>query len=407
MELVAVVGLVLLFFGIFLGTLNFVFPTGTSFRELMGRGIPDSSRDQTDRDAVVLEQPLVLSKITNMVKHKRSSDIVWTASRVGLNLYDRDAVQTFKAASVLLTIDKGENYLELGENSLIIIGRNEKEVKKDEKKSEARPLLVMVEGQLSGRLTTQDGEEISTPAAVIRVPAGGKGPSGSEFKVSINKDQSSTFTILKGIAEVVAQGQAVLVKENQTTTVRLNEPPPAPHELPRHEVTLTDPMNNQVIYYRDIPPRVKFVWRPLPEEREYRILVAKDSAFSALVVDEWVKAPFFVLGNLKAGAYFWKVVLRTKSTCETRQLRMVHNTKAPTLLLETIPRIVRADRYTIKGTTDAGARVVIEGGDVKTDEVGRFKYTIRLRQGVNIVVVEAVDKAGNITYGTVRIFAKN
>jgi len=409
MELVAVVGLVLLFFSIFLGTLNIIFPTGTSFSELMEKGgglSPASSRRQAGRDADTLEQPIVLSKLTNMVKNKRSDDMVWTFSHVGLNLYDRDAVQTFKAASVHLTIDSGDNYLEMGENSLIIISLNEKNVGTNKKRS----LLVMVDGQLRGKLSQSGKEqrtmEISTPSAVIRVPAGEKDLSGAEFKVSINKDQSSTFTVLKGTAEVVAQGQSVLVKGNQTTTVSVNEPPPVARDLPR-EVTLIDPMPEQVMYYRDIPPRVRFSWLPFPDEREYHILVAKDREFSTLVTDEWVTEPFFVHGNLKEGIYFWKVGLRKKTLCETRQIRMARITKAPALQFESIPRVVRADRYVIKGTTDPRARVIIEGRDVGTDEAGRFEYTLRLQQGVNVIVVEAMDKAGNITYGVVRIVAKN
>jgi mannose-6-phosphate isomerase-like protein (cupin superfamily) len=294
----------------------------------------------------------------------------------------------------------------MGENSLIIISRNEKEAGKNEKRS----LLVMVDGQLQGKLSQHDKErrnmEISTPAAVIRVPAGGKDLSSAEFKVSINEDRSSTFTILKGSAEVVAQGQSVLVNANQTTTVGLNEPPPVPREL-TPEVTLIDPINDQVIYYRDIPPRVRFSWRALPDEREYHILVSKDRDFSTPVVDEWVMDHFFVHGNLKEGDYFCKVGLRKKGACETRQIHMVRITKAPAIQLEAIPLVVRADRYVIKGTTDPHVRVIIEGKEVGTDGAGRFEYTLRLQQGVNSVVVEAVDKAGNTSFRVVRVFAKN
>lgn len=409
LEVVAVVGLVLLFFSIFLGTLNVIFPTGTSFSELMGKGgglTPLSPGGPSGRNANVLEQPIVLSKLTNVAKNKRSDDMVWTFAHVGLNLYDRDAVQTFKAASAQLTIDKGENYLEMGENSLIIISLNEKDVEKNEK----RTLLVMVDGQLKGKLSQHGTEgrklEISTPTAVMRVPAGGTDLSGAEFQVSINNDRSSTFTVLNGAVEVVAQGQSVLVNENQTTTVSLNGPPPVPQDLPR-EMALIDPLNDQVFYYRDIPPRVRFSWLPLSNEKEYRILLAKDRDFSTLVADEWVTEPFFVHGNLKEGDYYWKVGLRKKSTCETRQIRMERITKAPPLQLEAIPRVVQTERYVIKGTTAPEVRIIIEGKEVKTDKAGRFEYTLRLRQGVNSIVVEAVDMAGNITYGVVRIIAKN
>jgi len=203
----------------------------------------------------------------------------------------------------------------------------------------------------------------------------------------------------------MAQGKSVEVRENQSTTVLLNEPPPSPNALPRG-LTLTDPVNEQVVYYREIPPRIRFAWLALPDAGGYRFLLARDRDFRDIVVDEWVDENGFVHGNLKEGDYFWKVGLRDGSICETRQLHIVRVTKPPMIRLQPIPKVVHFDRYVIKGSTDPNARIIVGGRDVVTDGQGGFKYNLRLQHGINIIVIEAVDKAGNIGYSTVKMYAK-
>ena len=407
-ELVGVVVLVLLFFSVFISTLNVMFPTGASLSDMMDKGgvvAPIQPGGKENEGVSAEEQPVVLSRLENMVKNKRSDDIEWTAAQLGLNLHNRDAIQTFKAASAQLTIDKGENYLEIGENSLVIISRNEKDTETNEKRS----LLVILDGELKGKIAQTSQErlsvEVSTPNAMVRIHTEQQGQSNAEFKVAINPDRSSTFTVLKGAAEVMAQGKSVEVRENQSTTVLLNEPPPSPNALPRG-LTLTDPVNEQVVYYREIPPRIRFAWLALPDAGGYRFLLARDRDFRDIVVDEWVDENGFVHGNLKEGDYFWKVGLRDGSICETRQLHIVRVTKPPMIRLQPIPKVVHFDRYVIKGSTDPNARIIVGGRDVVTDGQGGFKYNLRLQHGINIIVIEAVDKAGNIGYSTVKMYAK-
>jgi len=181
-ELVGVVVLVLLFFSVFISTLNVMFPTGASLSDMMDKGgvvAPIQPGGKENEGVSAEEQPVVLSRLENMVKNKRSDDIEWTAAQLGLNLHNRDAIQTFKAASAQLTIDKGENYLEIGENSLVIISRNEKDTETNEKRS----LLVILDGELKGKIAQTSQErlsvEVSTPNAMVRIHTEQQGQSNA------------------------------------------------------------------------------------------------------------------------------------------------------------------------------------------------------------------------------------
>lgn len=50
----------------------------------------------------------------------------------------------------------------------------------------------------------------------------------------------------------------------------------------------------------------------------------------------------------------------------------------------------------VKGTTEAGAKVLVNGNEV-TNNSGQFSTTINLNEGANAIKVEAVDKSGNKT----------
>ena len=61
---------------------------------------------------------------------------------------------------------------------------------------------------------------------------------------------------------------------------------------------------------------------------------------------------------------------------------------------------VEGDQCTITGSTEPGVRVLVGGERVDTNEVGHFEHTISLDRGLNVVVVEAIDSAGNTAYSS-------
>lgn len=414
-EFVMVIILVLVFFGVFLGILNIFFPSGISFRELMGRsGLSGSApSDEKDwpasfgeplEDSVIEDSPVILTMLMNTVKSKRSDGIVWTAAEVGMNLHNRDAVQTLKRSSALISFGR-ETYLEIDENSLIIINRSERDVTRMTKRS----ILVMVDGELRGRLIKGKDEkvnlEIATPSAVMKINSRQLKDEGAEFSISINPDQSSTITVTKGIAEVSAQGQSVSVRANQATTVALNARPAAPKPL-LDAVTLSLPQDEDTYYYRDLPPKIRFTWSAIPVVANYRFRLAKDPEFQKIVEDEWVTSNSFVHGNLKQGTYFWYVGSREGLPSKIREILLIKDTEPPPLKVEEPPKVIDREVYTLRGITEPGAQIFVADAKVGTNAQGEFECDLKLQRGVNIIVVEAIDRAGNVTYRPLQINAK-
>ena len=46
----------------------------------------------------------------------------------------------------------------------------------------------------------------------------------------------------------------------------------------------------------------------------------------------------------------------------------------------------------------SGAIVFVGDQEIPTDETGAFEHRISLELGINLIIVEAVDRAGNVSY---------
>lgn len=418
-EGVLAVLLVLVFFSFFLYLLNTLFPTGTSLRALVTRHESSTvAALSTDGDGQMslneqLEeaQRSVAATLTwahNRVKSKSAEAISWGSAEEGRVLYDRDAIQTLDKSAAEISFDKN-TVLDMGENSLVII----KSLTHDPAQREKRSFMVLVDGDLRGTLAAGGKDsvmlEIGTPGAMIRATGGAKADAPVDFKISINPDQSSTIAVYGGTATVAAGGKTVLVGANQATVVSLNGEPIDPSTLPQ-PVRLTAPRSGAAFAYRDLPPKIRFSWQKSTTATGYHLVLARDSFFRDIVTDEQLQRNRFRHGNLKSGTYFWKVSSVADSVegffSETGQFRVVEDQSPPTLKVRFPPKTLYSGRYTLRGKTEPGARVFVGGKRVITTRSGNFEHNLRLKPGLNVIVVEAVDAVDNVAYRSKRIISK-
>ena len=411
----AVIALVLIFFLAFLGMLNAFFPSGSSLHSMMGQEgflSPAKLVRQSVRNLLLLKgeeeaslhspglHAAVLKKTRNDVNTKRANAINWEKAHSEIPLYNRDAVQTFQNASAVIEFDS-LNYLSMGENTLLII----KKIERDLLSNQRRSFLVMVDGELKGRIEeSEEGSvflQVATPTAVARIRSGEGQEGETEFKVTLNSDQSSTFAVYRGEAEVLAQGGMVEVKANQSTTVAPDQAPSAIEFLPT-PIELHSPSTAAIFYYRDLVPRIEFRWESRKDLNGYHFVLASDPWFETLLVDEQLSRSSFTHGNLKKGEYYWQVSgIRKKGEgvfSETRKIELVQDNQAPMLEIQFPSEAVNQPRFLLKGVTQPGALVFVGGTPVSTSSSGEFEWELQLKHGTNVVVVEAVDEAGNVTY---------
>ena len=420
-EAIFSVALVLVFFLAILGLLSVSFPAGTGLTDLIGH--EETEGLGTGRSSLVFDvydgrrgnqgrfgNPFiaVLSSVHRTVKDKPADAIAWTEASSGTPLGNRHAIQTFSRASATISFSEPSK-LRLGPNSLVVI-RN---LEEDPRLNKKRASLLVLDGELRGHVAVSGQDamqvEVETASASSRIGSQKQSKGDVDFKVAVNPDKSSTFSVYEGAAEVSAHGETVLVEENQSVTVVPSQPPAAPRTLPAVP-ELTSPPDGTVYYYRSQPPRIRFNWTAEGGPEAYRFVLARDPASNDIVHEARLSKAEFTHGNLRQGSYFWRVSSlegdAEGGASQMGRFQLVEDREPPALEVDFPQGAVTAERLVLKGTTEPGARVFIDSNRVDVSESGNFEYAVKLQRGVNVVIVEAVDLAGNTAYESRLVKAK-
>ena len=397
--------IVLLFFFIVLGIMNLYFPIGTSMKDLAQTiGTSVSPTGPKDLFIAGTNNTQIMARVTELGKKvnvKSANTIAWSRAQLGMTLASRDAIQTYAKARALIEFG-GDNYLDIGENSLVIL----QGVEPDLFVNKLRTLRVEVQGELRGRLQRSDDGftnlQVALPGADLQMVPG-EGEQGVEFKLAVNKDKSSTLSLFKGDAEIMIGGKRVLLGENFALAIGPDGQPLEPVALPAQPI-LKRPVNGNASYFRKLPPKIRFTWKPEKPASAYRFMLSRDPEFRQLLVDERVKRTSFTYGNLKKGEYYWRVHSLTGDIegmpSEVRKLHMVQDRTPPMLKLQKPPTIIRQPTITLRGKTEPGTKIYVDGTRVKVSAQGVFTHKLSVKPGATLIVVEAIDPAGNIAYAT-------
>lgn len=408
------IGLVLLFFFVIMSVLNLLFPSGGGFSLFMEKKELDQVNATIKREHELMllrdgqanmidsanEWAARLTATRNDVKSKRSVDIAWREAETGMRLYNLDAVQTLDQSTAVIHFDD-QNEIGLGENSLIVIRRMEQDLIFKEKRS----YMVVVDGELRGRIGGAEDEgvylEVSTPNSTTRLQNSSQSAAPLEFRINVEEDNASTVTLFSGEAEIEAQGETVTLEHGQMTRIVGDAPPSAPVDLPK-PISLKSPENASLFAYRSLPPRVQLTWQPLPGMNEYHLQLARDAQFQDLVLNERLREAKFVHGNLRDGDYFWRVAgVRGEEEgpfSQARRFRLDEDDKPPTLEVNFPAAPVTTASIQVTGRSEPDSQVFISGLKIESSSTGEFSHILPISRGTNIIVVEAIDRAGNVSY---------
>jgi len=415
LEGVVVLALVFLAFLAILTTLNKVFPTGQSLFDLVRPS--GDYRDRTSEKSRSRELHLatqsgeqvlaentsataILSMLHNTVKSKRASQIAWQSAAKGMVLYNRDAIQTFGKSTARLSFDGG-NFLEVHEDSLVIVRKMER----DPFLEQNRTVVVLVDGELTGQVGKKRQEsfdlQVVAPGAVAKVLSPEDKTRPVRFKMAVKPDESSILTVLEGTADLVVEGKSLKIGANQIVKA---QPGKAPVYLspPPESPTLLSPAQDAMFSFRDIPPIVSFVWEGPGQAVKYHFLLAADREFENIVHDEVRSEAGFSHRNLNPGEYFWRVGTissdQKSRLSSVRRLVLIQDLKPPRLEVHYPETPVHTSSLELTGTTEPEAKVYVSGALVSTNKRGEFTCSLTLQNGPNVIVVEAVDKVGNVAY---------
>src|SRR6266705_1249207 len=176
LETILALILVLAFFSAFLSILNTVFPSGPGLRDLMRSGssmttVSGESAGSPPGAGGALEIAAHLTAMRNQVKSRSASEVAWGKATEGMALRDRDAIQTLDRSNATITFDES-NYLDMGQNSLVIIQRLEEDLR----------------GRIAGARDSAVRIELATPGAVTRIQRTPASAGEIKFKISVHPD---------------------------------------------------------------------------------------------------------------------------------------------------------------------------------------------------------------------------
>jgi hypothetical protein len=391
------VALVLGAFLVILYLLGVIFPTGTGLRSFVRTGgdTPRPSPAAESEEPTDSWDPVVatLAQVARSVKDRPADTVVWRASTPGVPLGERHAVQTLERSTAAIRFDGGA-VLEIGENSLIIL----KGTKRRRGESEVRTSFLMLEGGVEARIPESGLDlDVAGPGGQAHIVPSG----GATVRMNVNPDRSSTVSVLAGRANVASGGRSITVPEGGWVALDPSSGLGRVGRLPDRPRLLA-PRENTTVPYRSLPPRVTFSWQGGPGEHDSWVEIARDREFHDLVASQEVNGSEFVHGNLKAGTYYWRVAgVRSGArgrASEAYRLDVALENAPPALDVEFPDGPVAGPRTRIRGATEPGAGVFIGEANVPTGLDGSFEYELALDRGINVVVVEAIDAAGNTTY---------
>ncbi|MBP2676208.1 MAG: hypothetical protein H6Q84_3048, partial [Deltaproteobacteria bacterium] len=287
--------LVALFLLAFLLLLRFLFPEGTGLRGFIRGGgssgpVEMEGRFRTRDGGKVLPATVpvagYIAETRNDVQNRKASSIAWGRAEKGTQLYSRDAVQTARDSSASIWVG-GKGTIHLGEKSLMVIRQMEREVESGAKRS----ILLMVDGEIRGRIEGTRQQPVTvgleSMGGVGRIVSrGGKG-GAADFRVTVNPDKTTTYSVFEGSALVQGSGRSVVVGANQYTIVSAFAPPTDPAALPAAP-EIAGPGDGAEYLFRSLPPRVRFSWTAAEDAEAFRVVLARDPEFRNTVVDEWM-----------------------------------------------------------------------------------------------------------------------
>jgi len=386
---------------VMMGVLIVAFPEGTGLIDFYGE-LVDRDRSGSDLE-VQYRTPregwlALLTRVTRRVRDRPADAVAWRDARSGERLGELHTVQTLARSGAGITFEE-RSRLRLGENSLVVIKDNER------RRGFRRPgaSLVLLGGHVSGSVS--GSEDDARPLDIVTVGGTtqihGDEESPAEFNVKVNDDESTTYAIYAGTARVTSAGETISVGPDEWITVRLNEIPGLPVPIPSPPRPRS-PDDGATLTHGVVAGEVEFSWSGEDVITEYRLVIARDPGFDDVVFDGELTRPHFAHGNLDAGRYFWRVS-GFEETAETpfgptRSFEIVRDVVPPLLDVEIPEEVRNGESLVLEGRTEPGAAVFVGDEVVPTDAGGRFEHTLQLEPGLNHVVVEAVDAAGNSVF---------
>jgi glucodextranase-like protein len=348
-----------------------------------------------------------LVNLERSVKTRRASDLSWEDARQQMPLYENDGVRTFDKSSATIAFGP-DDLLDVDANALVIIKPRPKGG------DESQISLALLSPDFLDGLASKPAPEqdkaiqaaASSRSLTLKPLAAGR-KSGEKTRVALRMlpDKSTSVAALSGSLKVTGpKGGEVVLKEKMVARItpagvlQARVLPGSPEPL--------FPADGATYGFQRKTPRVELRWRPAERARSYRLVVATDEKFQRIFADEKVDGTALTVQIRQPGTYYWRVRAQDADGFAgpysvVRSVKADYDDTPPPLAILSPPEmfVSPAPGVDLKGKTERDARVKVNGQKVAVGPDGSFAFPFVLKEGVNLVTIEAIDTAGNSAYG--------
>lgn len=342
-----------------------------------------------------LENDAQFLTVEGKVEYQKNG--VWKDAEPRIGLLNGDWVRTGSKASAELIFSNGSLYT-IGPDALLEI-YSQTTPGSSEKSSVVQMRVGSIEVATVSATST-----VRTPGTQVIVE------SESTTQVGVDRTQATDIVATRGAAQVspATGGPAVRVAvgEKVRSTPQGALSPVKKLALPP---ALLSPGDNQVFQLSD-DLKVQLMWDAREGATGYMLQVSRSRLFSTQEINTRRTGTTAVARVTSDGAFYWRVAsigpdgdvgpfstFRRFRVAGGAGSKTVTDREPPRLTLK-VPFHVGGQYYTIAGSTEPGATVFINDEEVDVESGGAFQKLLALDKiGRNVIVIKAVDAAGNQT----------
>ena len=353
-------------------------------------------------ETVVTQPTAHFSAIEGSVRVKQVGTMEWVTADSSMQLKKSDIVRTGPGSAAEIRFFDG-TVVAVGADSLIMIEASSADPNTRRAKVGWRVSNGTVDFKVPQRGPIGGETEISTPTVTALAQNSAQG------NISVEQSGESDVRVYEGgIVAKTKAGDTVPIAANQQVTVAPTGKAQPIVNLPDVPVLLS-PANQSEVAYPDPTRAITLLaWKSAPEAASYHVLLDYSPFFNRPLVDRGgIKENQVEIRGLDTGKYYWKVaaVDRDGVTGRYSNFSRFAVTKPsatseaggppPPLVIETAE--ARANIVQIKGRTEPGATVTVNGQRIDVQSDGSFNEFIQMEKaGRQYVVVKAVGINGGV-----------
>ena len=337
------------------------------------------------------------TNIDGTVRVQRASDGKWVKADYSLPLEQGDRVQTGPEGIAKLAFADGSSYI-IQQDSLVTI---------EESTTNAAQQNKVGMRVNTGDIVLNTGEVPSTHQVEIDQTSTTLG--NNSALLASNRGSTPAVEVTKGKGEMKIGGETVAIApyekvsfnpEDQTFTKKKELEPPV----------LMAPANRMPVIVPVNARNVELSWTPVENVTKYHVRLSRNVYFSSFVKQVVTEGTSVKLVGLEEGEYYWAVQSEDEHghlsiDSDKSEFTIVNKATEGTSLALEINLIQHSHVIEIKGNTQKGARVMINGQQVPAVAPdGTFTYfTPPMPSGENMISITAQNDRGDVNTQTKKV----